>query len=140
MSISEKIGRKSLGYWLIAASSAVAVISTVLYLIFGISSHTFTAGIFLCLLFATLLGASLTFYDKFFGDYIVIASVILFTFGLGLFVSDSVFDFADAITQIPLYGNMDNAPFRVVIIIFSVVGILLAVAGSFFRRVKDDRL
>lgn len=97
-------------------------------------------GIFLCLLFATLLGASLTFYDKFFGDYIVIASVILFTFGLGLFVSDSVFDFADAITQIPLYGNMDNAPFRVVIIIFSVVGILLAVAGSFFRRVKDDRL
>lgn len=140
MSISEKIGRKSLGYWLIAASAAVAVISTVLYLIFGISSHTFTAGIFLCLLFAALLGVSLTFYDKFFGDYIVIASVILFTFGLGLFVSDSVFDFADAITKIPLYGNMNNAPFRVVIIIFSVVGILLAVAGSFFHRIKDDRL
>ena len=137
MNIAENFKNKSIGAWVFAASTAVALVSVILYLIFGISSHTFAAGIFLCLLFAFLLGAALLFYDGFFADFIVVAAVALFTFGLGLFVSDSVFDFADAITKIQLYGNMANAPFRVTIIVISVIGILLAVAGSFLRRKKS---
>lgn len=130
--------QKSIGFYIICAAALLGLIATVMYLAFGISSSTFSAKIFVCLLIATLAGISVVFYDGFVSDILVLAMVILFALSLGFLVVNSAGDFTEFLTPVGMYGNADNMGMR-----FAIAGVtggaaIVGICGCFFKRIKYD--
>lgn len=137
MNFVTSLKQKSVGFYLVLLSTVLALLATVLYLIFGIGAQAFSGWNFALLVAGVVLGAILLFYEGYISDFLGIAGVACLTGGLGIFLSDSVCDFADFIVKIQLFGNMENAGFRVVIIVLIAVSLLAAIAGCFCNRVKE---
>ncbi|MBQ7227849.1 MAG: hypothetical protein IJX05_05570 [Clostridia bacterium] len=137
MSFVDKIKNKSIGFYVALCATVLALIVMILYIAFGASSQTFAGGIFVCLLFGVLLGAASLILNGNIGDLLKLVSIVLLSIGLGLFIHNSVGDFADFISNIELFGNMDNVGMRVVIIVFNILCILTAIVGTFLKKEKN---
>lgn len=127
---------KSLGFYIVCVAAFIGLVTAITYLAFGISSSTFSAGIFFCLLIATLAGASVIFYDGQITDILVLAMVVLLAISLGLQINDSAGDFTEYLTPVGMYGNAANMGARFAIAAMTIIAILVGIVGCFFRRVK----
>lgn len=128
--------QKGLGYYFAAAAALLGVILTVMYLIFGLSSSTFSAGIFICLLFAALAGVAAVFYEGFLTDFLVLGMGVLFAVSLGLLIGNSVGDFTEFLTPVGMYGDAANMPMRFVLAALLGIGIIVDILGCFLSRKK----
>lgn len=130
-----KLREKSVGAYFLLASTVLALAATVLYLIFGISSGTFTGSIFVLALIATLLSAAALFYSGFLADYIPAAATALFTASLVLLIENSIDDVtAFFVGMGDYFGNADNVGFRVAVAVAMLAAIVLTIAGAFLRQ------
>lgn len=136
MSVLPDLKQKSVGYYFVCAATLLGVVLTVMYLIFGLSSSTFSAGIFVCLLIAALAGVIAVFYEGFLTDFLVLAAVVLFTVALGLLINNSVGDFTEFLTPVGMYGNADNMGMRFTLAALMGVGIVIGIVGCFLSRKK----
>ena len=126
-------GKKS-GFYISLGSAILGLVTGFLYLGFGLSSGTFEIPIAVCLFAGALLGFSLIFLRGLAADIAVVGMVALFTAALGLFLFNSIDDFADYFSHVQLYGNMENAPVRFALIAVELATVLVALLGSFFKR------
>lgn len=126
------------GRVVLAIAAALALLSAVLYLIFGLASGTFQASLLLLPLAAALVGAALWFYRGFFADYLPAVLTALMSGGLILLVRDSIDDLtAFFVGMGDYFGNADNVGPRAAIAVVMLLCIVLAIVGSFLRQEKE---
>ncbi len=139
MNLIQKLKTKSVGYYILLASTVLGLIVSVMYIAFGVSSHTFAAGIFVCALFAFLLGVALAIYEGVFADCIPIVMIVLMSVALVLLIADSIDDVTALFVGMGDYfGNADNVGMRVTLAVFMILSIITAIVGSFFSRVRKQ--
>lgn len=134
MNFLDKVKSRSFGCWAIIVASILSLAAMIAYSIFAAGAGVFNSWIFICFLVAAVLGFVLLFYDGYVSDFIGIAIAVFLTAAVGILLADSIGDFADFIVKIRLYGNMDNAPARVAIIVISVIGIVADLIGCFTQK------
>lgn len=114
----------------------ISLVATVMYLIFGITSGTFTGWVFVPLAVAVCVGLVLFFYEGYISDFMPLVIVALLTVALMLLVRDSIGDITEFFSRVGLFGNPANVPMRVAIAVVVLVSIIVAIISSFMERVK----
>lgn len=138
MKIIENFKGKAMGYYVTVAAVALYLIAVIMYLIFGIASATFSAGIFVCLLIGFAVGVFALFYDGYFGDYLPFAMIALVTAGLMMLIENSIDDITALFVGMGSYfGNADNVGMRLTIVIMLVIGVITTIVGAFLKKSKE---
>lgn len=128
--------QKSAGYFISAAAAVIGLVTAVMYLVFGISSGTLSAGILVCLLVGTVAGIVAMFYEGLLTDVLVLAMAVLFAVALGLLVPNSAGDFTEFLTPVGMYGNAANMGMRFTLAALMGVGMIVGIVGCFLSRKK----
>lgn len=136
--LPEKLKNKSVGYYVLLGAAVLGLITSIMYLAFGLASHTFSGGIFACALISFLCIVVLVFYDGYFADFVPLAAIVIMSLALVLLVGDSIDDITAFVVGMGNYfGNADNVGMRVTVAIFMLLTIIASIVGSFMRRTKE---
>lgn len=127
---------RAVGGYILLAAIVLNIAAAVLYVIFGVSSGTFTPKILVCLLCAVVLGGVTFWKETVVSDFLSIAMTVILSVGLAFFIRNSVGDFTEMITPVGMYGNPANMPMRFVILGLLMVCILVTIVEGFTPRTK----
>lgn len=130
---------KTLGWYLNAIATVLAVAALIAYIVFAIASQTFVLAICLCLCAAVVLGVIKVFYSGALACYASIAQVTLLMCAFLLLANDSIDDITALMVGMGSYfGNAENVGPRVLVAVFMLLSLLLGIVASFLRRTKES--
>ena len=128
---------KSAGAYVLLVSAILSLVAAAAYLVFGLTSQTFAAPIFLLVLAAAAGGIALLVYHGFFADYVPPICAALLAASFVTLMRDSIDDLTAFFVGMGNYfGNADNAGPRVAIAALMLAAGLVTIVGSFLGREK----
>ena len=134
MGFTDKITKKSLGFWLALAASVIVLVGLIVYFVYIGKGGIASAGVIIPLLIAIACGAVLFFYNGMLADVLPIVAAVMAAIALGVSLSDGVGNIADYVSNIIMYGDAKLAGLNFAMVAIFAIGILLYVVSCFLRK------
>ena len=125
---------KTIGFYVILAAAAAAVISLVRYGIWAPAHNTMDATVAAALVIGIVLNLILTARDE---DILVVISVACYSYALFRHLTNQVGSFVDSFQGINMFGDATQVGTIVSIAIVMAVGAVLSIIAAFMRREKE---
>lgn len=132
--MKEKLGRKGIGFYFIAAASLLEIISIIRYAVWAPAHEAMDAVTMAALVIGIVIGIILMVKDN---DYLVIAMTVCYSIATVKILTDSVGSFVDAIQGINMFGDSSQVGTIISITAVMGTGILLTIISGFLKRVKE---
>lgn len=136
--MKEILHNKSIGAFLFLFGGVLALVMAIIYSVFSARYGIFNPAVMICLLIACVISILLFLFDTSFDSYLEIAFSVLISVALCLFLVDSVGDFADAVSQINMFGSGAPVGAIIAIDVCIFVSLLCSFVGAGFKKSKKE--
>lgn len=125
---------KTLGFYIILASAAAALISLVRYGTWASAHNAMDATVAAALVIGIVLNLILTVKDE---DILVVVSVVCYSYALFRHLTSQVGSFVDSFQGINMFGDATQVGTIISIATVMAIGVVLCIIAAFMRREKD---